>query len=302
MANNAQLGSEIHAFRNYLKAERGLSPNTVLAYGQDLERFRAWVLAGGLADFLAPTVRELSAFLAYLREEKLSPTTAARNLVALKMFYRFLRMEERVSQNAAELLASPKLWERIPQVLGPESVDRLLSAPRSDDRFYLRDRALLEVLYASGSRASEVVGLTLHDLSLDQGFCKCVGKGSKQRVIPLGAPAVACLRAYLLDLRPRLVRPASDPAEVFLSKAGHPLTREMLWVLVKKYARRAGLSPKVSPHTLRHSFATHMLEGGADLRTVQEMLGHASVRTTQHYTHVDRKRLKSIHQQFHPRE
>jgi integrase/recombinase XerD len=169
------------------------------------------------------------------------------------------------------------------------------------DRFYLRDRALLETLYATGSRASEVVNLQLADLFLDSGFCKCLGKGSKQRVVPLGAPAVQALRAYLGDARPRLVRAVGEVSAVFVSRGGRVLTREMLWNLVKKYAARAGLNPKVSPHTLRHSFATHLLAGGADLRTVQELLGHANIRTTQHYTHVDRDRLKAIHHQFHPR-
>jgi integrase/recombinase XerD len=217
------------------------------------------------------------------------------------MFYRFLRLEERAQPTAVELLSSPALWERIPQVLSPENVDKLLAAPLASDKFYLRDRALLETLYATGSRASEVVGLKLADLYLDSGFCKCLGKGSKQRVVPLGRPAVQALRDYLGDLRPKLVRAVPDAPTVFVSRGGKGLTREMLWVLVKKYVRRAGLNSKVSPHTLRHSFATHLLAGGADLRTVQELLGHASIRTTQHYTHVDRERLLKIHRQFHPR-
>ena len=217
------------------------------------------------------------------------------------MFYRFLRLEERTSESTVELLSSPALWERIPQVLSPESVDKLLAAPQPLDRFYLRDRAMLETLYATGSRASEVVGLKLADLYLDSGFCKCFGKGSKQRIVPLGRPAVNALRDYLDGQRPRLTRAAPDAPWVFVSRGGKALTREMLWVLVKKYVRRAGLNAKVSPHTLRHSFATHLLAGGADLRTVQELLGHANIRTTQQYTHVDRDRLRAIHRQFHPR-
>ena len=295
------LAADVTAFRHYVEAERGMAKNTVLAYGRDLERFRDWALAGGLRDYLAPTVRELTDYLGVLREEGLAAPSVARHLVALKMFYRFLRLEERVGPSAVELLGSPKLWERIPHVLSPDSVDKLLAAPRSDDRFYLRDRALLETLYATGSRASEVVGLRLDELHLDAGFCKCTGKGSKQRVVPLGVPAVVCLRAYLQDARPRLIRPGSDVPWVFVSRGGKVLTREMLWVLVKKYAKRAGLGGKVSPHTLRHSFATHLLAGGADLRTVQELLGHANIRTTQHYTHVDRSRLQAVHRQFHPR-
>ncbi len=296
----SSIQSDITAFRHFVEAERGMARNTVLAYDRDLRRFGEWAAAGGLADPHAPKVRELTNYLGFLRDEGLAAPSVARHLVALKMFYRFLRLEERVEQNTVELLNSPKLWERIPQVLSPESVDRLLAAPRGDERFFLRDRALLETLYASGTRASEVVNLRLPDLYLDQGFCKCTGKGSKQRVVPLGDHAAAALRVYLQELRPRLIK-AGDSPWVFLSRAGKPLTREMLWILVKKYARRAGLNARVSPHTLRHSFATHLLAGGADLRAVQELLGHASIRTTQHYTHVDRSRLQSVHRRFHPR-
>ncbi len=282
-------------------AERGLAVNTVLAYGRDLERFAGWAADGELNDYLKPTIRELTNYLSYLHAESLDPASVARHLVALKTFYRFLRLEERGHPEAVELLSSPALWERIPQVLSPESVEKLLGAPQPEERFYLRDRALLETLYATGSRASEVVGLTLADLHLESSFCKCRGKGSKQRVVPLGEAAIKALREYLEHQRPGLVRTAPDAPSVFVSRGGRALTREMLWVLVKKYVRRAGLNDKVSPHTLRHSFATHLLSGGADLRTVQELLGHANIRTTQHYTHVDRDRLKAIHRKFHPR-
>jgi integrase/recombinase XerD len=295
------LTSDITAFRQYLQSERGLAGNTLLAYGRDLDRFAGWVAGGGLADYLNPTIRELSGFLGYCREEGLAPPSAARHLVTLKMFYRFLRLEERVRNTVVDLLSSPTLWERIPHVLSPESVEKLLASPQPEERFFLRDKALLETLYATGSRASEVVGLKMEDVYLDSRFCKCLGKGSKQRVVPLGNPAVEALERYFKDLRPRLVRTAPDVPWVFVSRGGKALTREMLWMLVKKYAKRAGLNTRASPHTLRHSFATHLLAGGADLRTVQELLGHANIRTTQHYTHVDRDRLKAIHQKFHPR-
>jgi integrase/recombinase XerD len=277
-----------------------MAENTVLAYGRDLDRYTAWAADGGLRDYLKPALRELSRYVAHLHAEDLAPASSARHLVALKMFYRFLRLEERGDPAAVELLASPSLWERIPHVLSPEAVETLLAAPRPGDRFFLRDRALLETLYATGSRASEVVNLRLNDLHLEGSFCKCVGKGNKQRIVPLNPPAVSALKAYLGELRPGLTR-ATDVQWVFVSRGGRRLTREMLWVLVKKYVRRAGLSGRVSPHTLRHSFATHLLSGGADLRAVQEMLGHANIRTTQHYTHVDRDRLKAIHRKFHPR-
>lgn len=296
------LTDDVQAFRHYVRSERGLADNTLLAYTRDLERFSNWADNGGLSDYLLPTLRELAAYVGFLREEEeLAPPSVARHLVALKVFYRFLRLEERTNQGTVDLLASPSLWVRVPQVLSPEQVNRLLDAPLPADRHYLRDRAILETLYATGSRASEVVGLKLSDLHLDGGFCKCFGKGSKQRIVPLGRVAVNALRTYLERQRPTLVRTSPQTPWLFVSRGGKKLTREMLWVLVKKYVKRAGLNSKVSPHTLRHSFATHLLSGGADLRTVQELLGHASIQTTQQYTHVDRERLRAIHRQFHPR-
>lgn len=298
----SELSADVTAFRQYLRAERGMAQNTLLAYGRDLDRFAAWAGGGGLANYLFPTVRELSHYVSHLREEiGLAPPSVARHLVAVKIFYRFLRLEERTTQTTVDLLSAPALWQRIPQVLSPQQVNSLLDAPQPLDRHYLRDRALLETLYATGCRASEVVGLRLSDLHLSTGFCKCIGKGNKQRIVPLGRAALNALRAYLEEQRPRLVRTASDAPWVFVSRGGKGLDREMLWLLVRKYAKRAGLTGKVSPHTLRHSFATHLLAGGADLRTVQELLGHANIRTTQQYTHIDRDRLRAIHRQFHPR-
>ena len=181
------LADDIQAFRHYIRSERGLADNTLLAYGRDLDRFSLWAGNGGLADYLFPTLRELANYVGFLREEEmLAPPSVARHLAALKVFYRFLRLEERTTQTTVELLASPGLWSRIPQVLSPENVNKLLEAPQPLDRYYLRDRAVLETLYATGSRASEVVGLKLADLHLEAGFCKCFGKGSKQRIVPLG--------------------------------------------------------------------------------------------------------------------
>jgi integrase/recombinase XerD len=299
--HHAALVEDVIAFRNYVAAERGMAANTVMAYSRDLDRFSHWVAEGGLADYLKPSVRELSGYIGFMREEGLAPASIARHLVALKMFYRFLRLEERTRENTVDLLSSPALWERIPHVLSSNAVAKLLAAPLAIDRFYLRDKALLETLYATGGRASEVVGLKLEDVHLDSAFCKCTGKGSKQRLIPLGRPGIEALRDYLTELRPKLIRANPSAPWVFVSRGGRALTRIMLWELVKKYARRAGLNGKISPHTLRHSFATHLLAGGADLRTVQELLGHANIRTTQHYTHVDRERLKALHRHFHPR-
>ncbi len=298
----SELRDDIQAFRAYIRSERGLADNTLLAYTRDLDRFALWAETGGLQNYLYPTLRELSHYISFLRDEEgLAPASAARHLVALKVFYRFLRLEERSNQATVDLLSSPTLWQRIPQVLSPENVNKLLDAPQPLDRYYLRDRAILETLYATGSRASEVVHLRLSDLHLQGGFCKCFGKGNKQRIVPLGRIALNALEAYLQKLRPTLVQSSPDAPWVFVSRGGRQLTREMLWIVVKKYVKRAGLHSKVSPHTLRHSFATHLLAGGADLRTVQELLGHSSIRTTQQYTHVDRERLRAIHKKFHPR-
>lgn len=294
-----QLLSDILAFRNYLQAERGLAQNTVIAYAADLDRFAQWTAGVKLKEYLSPSLKDLSRYVAFLHDEELAAPSIARHLVALKMFYRFLRLEEKADPGAVELLGSPKLWQRVPSVLSPTNVDALLAAPRPGDRFYLRDKALLETLYATGCRASEVVTLKLNDLYLDSAFCRCTGKGSKQRVVPLGKPAIAALRAYIQG--GRVVEGRTAAPTVFLSRSGKPLSRIVLWKLVKKYCRRAGLPSAISPHSLRHSFATHLLSGGADLRTVQELLGHASIQTTQHYTHVDRTRLKALHAKFHPR-
>jgi integrase/recombinase XerD len=296
----AELHEDLQAFRNYLRAERGMAANTLLAYGRDLDRFAAWITEGGVDDYLSPSLPDLSRYLGRLKEEGLASPSVARHLVALKVFYRFLRLEERVSTTTVDLLSSPALWERIPQVLSPDAVEKLLRGPAPADRFFLRDRAILETLYATGCRASEVVGLRLPDLHLDSGFLQCTGKGNKQRIVPLGKHALGALRDYLGESRGNLL-PATEAPWVFVSRGGKKLSREMLWVIVKKYVRRLGLNDRVSPHTLRHSFATHMLSGGADLRTLQELLGHASIQTTQHYTHVDDERLKAIHRKFHPR-
>lgn len=296
-----ELHGDAAAFRAYIQSERGLAHNTVLAYGRDIDRFSEWFALRQLPDHLRLSLSEFSNYVSFLREQNLAPPSVARHLVALKVFYRFLRLENRLRENTVELLNSPTLWERIPHVLSATAVEKLLRGPRPADKYYLRDRALLETLYATGARASEVAGLKVADLYLNEGFCRCLGKGSKQRIVPLGKPAQEALRVYLADLRPQLVQ--RNPAEqaVFVSRGAKPLSRIVIWMLVKKYVRRAGVQGKVSPHTLRHSFATHLLEGGADLRVVQELLGHANITTTQHYTHVDRKRLLTIHKKFHPR-
>mgnify|MGYP005841938721 CR=1 FL=1 len=287
------------AFVDYLRGECRLAPNTVEAYQRDIRRFRHWLAGRRIADL---RIADLSDFAACLHGQDLAPASIARHIVALRMFFRYLQLEGVLQDNLAELLGSQKLWQRVPQVLSPQMVDRFLEAPRPYDPYWRRDRALLEVLYATGCRASEVSNMALRDVHLEERFCRCLGKGSHQRLTPLGSMAVDAVRAYLEHERPQLAAAASpSPEWLFLSRRGKRLRRETIWELVKRYARRAGAPASISPHTLRHSFATHLLAGGADLRQVQEMLGHASIATTQIYTHIEPSRLQKVHQQFHPR-
>jgi integrase/recombinase XerD len=284
---------------DYLRTECHLAPATLAAYRRDLARFTEW-LSGRSPTTL--TVRDLSDYVEWLHARRLAPASISRHLVAVKLLYRYLQLEGVARDNPAELLATPRTWQRVPQVLSPTQVDQLLAAPQPYDAFWRRDRALLELLYATGCRASEVSHLTLADLHLAERYCLAHGKGSKQRLTPLNARAVAALESYLADERPKLAQRATgDPPWVLLSRSGRRLRREAIWELVKRYVRRIEVSGDVSPHTLRHSFATHLLAGGADLRQVQELLGHASIATTQIYTHVDASRLKRVHGQFHPR-
>jgi integrase/recombinase XerD len=287
------------SYLDYLRSECHLSDNTVAAYGRDLRRFSDWL---GRRSVQHLQITDLSNFVAHLCERKLAPASVARTIVAIKMFFRYLQLEGVLTDNKFELIGSQKLWQRVPEVLPPKLIDRFLRAPKPAAPFCRRDRAVLEMLYATGCRVSEISNLRLGDLHLKQHFCKCHGKGSKQRLVQLGDAAVNAVDEYLSRERPGLAarRPEQDDW-LFLSRGGRQMRREAIWELVKKYASLAGISPDVSPHTFRHSFATHLLAGGADLRQVQELLGHASITTTQIYTHVDQSRLKKIHRQFHPR-
>ena len=239
--------------------------------------------------------------MASLHDSSLAPTTIARHIVSLRMLYRYLQLEGVIKDSQADLLDRPRTWQRIPSVLGPDRVDQLLQSPGPEDPFPLRDRAVLELLYATGCRASEIAGLGVDDVKFDTGFCRCVGKGDKERVVPLGKPAARIVRNYCEQERPRILKKRLESNWLLLSARAKKLSRIVIWRIVKKYALRIGVRSKISPHSLRHSFATHLLAGGADLRVVQEMLGHASIATTQLYTHVDHSRLKAIHRQFHPR-
>jgi len=294
-----QTKSWVDDFTHYAAAECRLAENTVAAYRRDLKRFCEWLNGRSVG---ALTIRDLADYAAWLHRHKLSPATIARHLVSLRVFFRYLQLEGILKDNLAELLGSQKLWQRVPKVLSPQQVEQLLAAPRKCDPFWRRDRAMLELLYATGCRASELTGLRLRDLHLSEGFCLCRGKGDKQRLVPVGRRAVAVVRDYLAEERPRLAALVPGGTDwLLLSHRGRPLRRERIWELVKRYARRIGAPEDISPHSLRHSFATHMLAGGADLRQVQEMLGHASITTTQIYTHVDPTRLKAVHRKFHPR-
>jgi integrase/recombinase XerD len=289
----------LEAFVAYAAGECHLAVNTVAAYRRDLVHFFAWLEGRGVREL---SIRDLADYVNWLHARNLAPASIARHIVSLKVFFRYLQLENELTDNLAELLGSQKLWERVPKVLSPQQIDRLFAAPGRTDPCWRRDRALLELLYATGCRASELSNLRLCDMHLDESFCLCRGKGDKERMVPLGGRAVAAVRAYLQHERPRLAaRSRSTPDWAMLSYRGRRLRRERIWELMKRYARRVGAPPEVSPHTLRHSFATHLLAGGADLRQVQEMLGHASIATTQIYTHVDPTRLKAVHKKFHPR-
>jgi integrase/recombinase XerD len=287
------------SFLRYLRSECHLAENTVKAYGRDLDHFIAWI---GGRRLQGMHVSELAGYASWLRERQLAPASISRHVVSLKVFFRYLQLEQILTDNQAALLTAQKLWQRIPTVLSARDVERLLAAPNPGRPWWRRDRAILEVLYASGCRVSELARLHLADMQLAERFCRCHGKGDKQRMVPLGLPACQRIEEYLRLERPKLVeRRGSEMPQLFLSSRGGPLRRERIWELVKRSAAAAGIRQELGPHSLRHSFATHLLAGGADLRHVQEMLGHASIATTQIYTHVDSTRLKQVHAQFHPR-
>jgi integrase/recombinase XerD len=291
----------IGPFLHYLMAECGVSPNTLAAYRSDLMRFIRWRKSEAPGPLAMLDVPALGGYIDALYRDGLAPSSVCRHLATLSTFFRFLVFDGRLQENIAKLLVAPAIWDRLPTVLSPAATDRLLEAPSSSTRLGRRDRAALETLYATGCRASEVVGLQPADIDLEAGRARCVGKGNKERQVPLGSSAIQALIAYLQRDRPALVARTPQTVVVFVSKSGRQLSRIDLWQIVKRHARTAGLHGQVSPHTLRHSFATHLLSRGADLRVVQEMLGHASIATTQIYTRVELSRLREVHTRFHPR-
>ncbi len=294
------MGRQVKQFLDYLGIEAGLAENTILAYGRDLRTFLHFCHRHGARrlDQLTPAV--IQQFTRSLSAAQMSESTVKRGLVAIRMFLRFGKMMGMVQDDHTAVLDGPKLWQRLPAVCSTNQVRDLLEAPRPEEPFYLRDKAMLELLYATGIRASELAGLRLSDLNLDIGYLRCLGKGGRERVIPVGRVAVAAVTQYLRGLRPALAG-ASSGDFLLLSRTGRAMSRIEVWRLVKKYALRAGMGRNLTVHTLRHCFATHLLTGGADLRSVQEMLGHVDISTTQIYTHVDNERLRSIHRKFHPR-
>jgi integrase/recombinase XerD len=290
----------VDSFLLYLATERGLSTNYQLSTRSSLERFAAWLNAKGDFSTGAVTQSMLSEFLISEKKRGLSATSIKLEAVALRIFFRFLTARGRIPADPAEKLPLPRLPHTLPRPLSQPEVAKLVAAPAGDTPLEIRDRALLELLYASGLRIAEACGVRLEHLDEEGGVLRVTGKGNKTRLVPVGRAALEALRMYLTQGRPKLLSPRSG-AEIFLSVRGHPLTPARIWQLVRHYAKQSGIEEAVHPHQLRHSFATHLLAGGADLRIIQEMLGHASIATTQIYTQVDRGQLKSLHRKFHPR-
>lgn len=290
----APLAETLQSFLDGLAVERGLSANTVASYRRDLQDHLRFLDSAGVAEPGAVQESHLILYFGRLRREGLAPSTVMRKLSAIRGLYRWLLSREAIAADPTAALPAPRLLRRLPGVLSVEDVARLLAQPNPATSRGRRDRAMLELLYATGLRVSELVGLRRGDLNLDLGLVRCLGKGARERIVPVGRPALDAVRAYLDSRRD------ASPA-LFLGNKGRPVTRVAFWRLLRRYARQAGIRAPVSPHTLRHSFATHMLEGGADLRAIQELLGHANIVTTQIYTHVSADRLREVYRAHHPR-
>ncbi|MBN2211232.1 MAG: tyrosine recombinase XerD [Sedimentisphaerales bacterium] len=292
--------NRIKPYTDYLRVEAGLSENTLLAYQRDLAKFTEFCHDKGISkpDQLSPLL--LQQFAQYLASLKLATPSIARHLTAVKMFLRFHLLNSWVKKDVCAALESPKLWRRLPGVLSKQKTVELITAGDPENELYPRDRALLELLYATGLRASEAANLTLKDINFQIGYIRCIGKGRKERIVPIHQTALDAINDYLRDLRPKLLG-SRTTGQLFLSRTGQALSRIEVWRIVRRSAIAAGMPGKITPHTLRHCFGSHLLQGGADLRIVQELLGHADVTTTQIYTHVDQEHLRAIHKKYHPR-
>jgi integrase/recombinase XerD len=296
----AEAAFRVEPFMDYLSFERGLSDRTLEAYRRDLAKLIAFLSERGRPGPGEIDHHDLRDFVFHLKESGLAPPSIRRVLSSIRGYFAFLLEEGVLEVDPSERLESPRAGRKLPDALSVEEVQRILEAPDPDHPLYWRDRSILEVLYATGMRVSELVDWRTTDLDLEEGVCLVFGKGSKERLIPLGGPACRAMERYLREVRTRLDSGKGE-GRVFLNQRGRPLSRAAIWDLVKKYAARGGVERSVSPHTFRHSFATHLLEGGADLVAVQELLGHADISTTQIYTHVDREYLREVHRTFHPR-
>ena len=293
-------GFFLRRFEDVLVLEQGASPRTIEAYRRDVIRCAAYARSQGVATAGALTPRLLREYVYTLRDLGLSGATIRRNVSALRTWFRILLGEGLVTTDPTERLETPARWRTLPEVLSVDEVLRLLGAPGLEEPLAFRDRAMLELAYGAGLRVSEWITISVRDVLLEESLVRVLGKGSKERLVPIGRSAIGALAVYLRELRPVLERGAGQGV-LFLNARGEPLTRMGAWKILRKYVLMAGIDKPVSPHTLRHSFATHLLEGGADLRAVQEMLGHADIATTQLYTHVDREYLRTVHRSFHPR-
>jgi integrase/recombinase XerD len=290
----------LRTFEDALTLEDGASPRTIDAYRRDVVRCATFVRMHGVTDVQSITPAVLREFVYHLKDLGLAGSSIRRNISALRTWFRVLLAEGIVTHDPTERLDSPQRWRTLPEVLNVDEVLLLLAAPGLEETLAFRDRAMLELAYGAGLRVSEWIGMAVRDVLLEDGLVRVYGKGSKERLVPIGRSAIGAVAVYLRELRPRLER-GSGQGILFLNAQGRPLSRMGAWKMLHKYVLMAGIEKHVSPHTLRHSFATHLLEGGADLRAVQEMLGHADIATTQIYTHVDREYLRSVHRQFHPR-
>ncbi|MGA7794618.1 MAG: site-specific tyrosine recombinase XerD [Candidatus Acidiferrales bacterium] len=296
--------STIHVFLSYLRVEKGLAQNTILAYGRDLKRFAEFLRKRHKQRMEDVTREDVVDFLSSLYKGKLDSRSVARYLVSLRGLYKFGMMEGTVDTDPTENLESPKVRSSLPTYLRVEEIDKLLQAPNLATPIGLRDRAMLEVLYSTGLRVSELLNLRISDVDMRIGCVRCIGKGDKERLVPIGRKAIEAVEQYLAQARPKFARPSSPPPHnqsLFLTSIGRRLSRVSIWKILHDYGTRLGLRGRLTPHKLRHSFATHLLEGGADLRSVQLMLGHADISTTQIYTHVVEERLKQIYKAHHPR-